>query len=84
MANNVQMKKAIEEAKATVAEYGYKGKEVDTRDVLLAGFGYLADKLDAHTIILRFGSKKAGAATVGLGSGIFAVLGALLMKTLSS
>ncbi len=41
MANGEQMKLAIEKATAKVAEKGYDSRETTTKDVLLAGFGYL-------------------------------------------
>lgn len=43
MANGEQMRLAIKEATDTVAKKGYASREVTTKAVFLAGFGYLAE-----------------------------------------
>ena len=76
MANGEQMEQAVNEAKAAVARYGYTNKEqLSDRAVMLAGFGYLADKLEKQTVRIKLSGKKTMVgvivAVVGLVVGVF-------------
>lgn len=59
MANGEQLERAINEAKAAVARHGYADKEnLTDRAVMLAGFGFLADKLERQSVRIRLDGKK--------------------------
>ena len=52
-----QIQQAIEEAQERVAQFGYKSQQVDTRDVLFAGLGYLAQKIEGQKAALRLSGR---------------------------
>ena len=80
MANGTQMEQAIKEATASIARHGYKSDEVSQDDVMLAGFGYIADvfKRDQERVIkIKIDGKKFGAIGIALGSGAVSLFMAL-------
>ncbi len=58
MTNGEQMARAIEQATAKVAAKGYDTKEITTKDVLLAGMGYVASTVERRTTLIRVEGKK--------------------------
>ena len=82
MANGEQMKLAIESATVKVAKKGYDSREVTTKDVLLAGFGYLVTVVEeSKEIRIRFYGRvwvpvliSLGAISVGAVQGIVQIL----------
>ncbi|KKL18672.1 hypothetical protein LCGC14_2473180 [marine sediment metagenome] len=74
MANGEQLERAINEAKAEVARHGYASNNLTDRAVMLAGFGFLADKLERQSVRIRLDGKKTMAgmalAVAGLVAGV--------------
>ncbi len=64
--SNGQMKKAIEEAADRVSKYGYKSDDIDTKDVLLAGLGYVAEEVGKRSALVRVEGKKFFIAGIGI------------------
>lgn len=61
MSNGEQIERNIAAAQSRVAEHGYLTDDVTDRDIMLTGFGYLADHMDklaARSITIRLGGSK--------------------------
>jgi hypothetical protein len=71
MANGEQIELCIQEAKERIAAQGYAN--CDTGTMMLAGFGYLADKMANRPLL---GGKKL----TGVAAGIGTLLGAVVMQ----
>ena len=61
-----QMQRAIEEATEKVAREGYASAEVGQKEVILAGLGYVASRLDQRLTLVRVDGKRWFWAGVGL------------------
>lgn len=81
MANGIQLKNAIDAATSRLMEQGTAS--ADLKDIMLAGFGYLAERMDSRTVILKLDSKKAFAAGAALGGGIAAGIATVLRQYLA-
>lgn len=75
---NGQLDLAIAEALEKVAQYGYKSDQVDLKDVMLAGFGHIAGKIEQRPAPwLQLDGKKALAAGAAVGAFIVGLAQAL-------
>ena len=77
--NGQQLKQAIEQATADVAEHGYEG--ADLRQVMLAGFGYVGDKIEQSNkgvIRVQLSGKKFFVFGLGAGGAVVGAVQALM------
>ncbi len=75
---NRQMTSAIRAATERVMAYGYRDhQKVTDRDVMLAGFGHVAEQLADRTFVLKLEGKKSFALGGVLGGLIVGIIPAL-------
>jgi len=75
----LQMEGAIKSAQERVAEHGYRDTRlVSDRDVMLAGFGYMADRMENNTLHIRLEGKRFFAVGMMVGGIVIGVVQAFL------